>query len=187
LCAFGGSFLSDQLMFTLGKYKGQDVLRHFPRVAKNLNKASVLFKKYDTALILGFRFVYGVRNITPIMLSISGVSHKKFFILNFIGAAVWAVTFTYGGLLAGVAFQKAMHAFGHGILYVLLAILACTLLIWYIRARSNVKKAKEITARCAEEERLGKEPSPECRKYRASEQKNMNADLNSTTKDSRDV
>jgi|GEM_PF-118470 len=180
LCAFTGSFLSDQLMFSLGKYKGEEVLRHFPRVAKNLNKASVLFKKYDTALILGFRFVYGVRNITPIMLSISGVSHKKFFFLNFIGAAVWAATFTYGGLLAGKAFQKAMHTFGHGILYVLLGALACTLLVWYIRARSNVKKAKNIAEHCAEEERLGKEPSPECRDYRASEQKNTNKDSHDT-------
>jgi membrane protein DedA with SNARE-associated domain len=187
LCAFSGSFLSDQLMFSLGKHKGEDVLRHFPRVAKNMNKASVLFKKYDTALILGFRFVYGVRNITPIMLGLSGVSHKKFFLLNFIGAAVWAVTFTYGGLLAGKAFQRAMHVFGHGILYVLLAVLACTLLVWYIRSRSNMKKAKETAERCAEEERSGKEPSPECRDYHASAQKNTNADQNSATKDSHDA
>lgn len=156
LCAFCGSFLSDQVMFSLGKYKGEGVLRHFPKVAKNMNKASVLFKKYDTALILGFRFVYGVRNITPIMLGISGVSHKKFFFLNFIGAGVWAATFTYGGLLAGEAFQRAMEHLGHGIFYALLGIIALALLIWFTRARHNVKQATSIAAKCREEAEQGK-------------------------------
>ena len=35
LCAFCGSFFSDQLMFSLGKYKGEAVLKRFPRLAKN--------------------------------------------------------------------------------------------------------------------------------------------------------
>ena len=183
LCAFIGSFSTDQLMFALGKYKGPAMLRYFPRLEKKMGKAKELFKKYDTALILSFRFIYGVRNITPIMLGISGVSHKKFLLLNFIGAAVWAVTFTYGGVLLGMAFTKVMHYFGHGILYVLLAVIAGAVGVWYFRARSNVKKAKEIAERCAEEERLGKEPSPECLDYHASKQQNTNADQNSTIKD----
>lgn len=149
LSAFTGSFLSDQVMFSLGKYKGESILGHFPRMAQNMTKAAQLFKKYDTALILGFRFIYGVRNITPIMLGISGVSHKKFFCLNAIGAAVWAVTFTYGGLYAGKAFMHLMDTVGHGILYTLLAILTVAAGIWFIRARHSVKKAREIAERAS--------------------------------------
>lgn len=145
--AFCGSFCSDQVMFSLGKYKGADVLKYFPKVAKNMDKAARLFKKYDTALILGFRFVYGVRNITPIMLGISGVSHKKFFFLNLIGAGVWAATFTYGGLYMGKAFMKVMDHVGHGIFYVLLALLALAGLLWYFRARHSVKHAKSLAQR----------------------------------------
>lgn len=149
LSAFVGSFLSDQIMFSLGKYKGHAVLAYFPRVSKNMDKAAALFKKYDTLLILGFRFVYGVRNITPIMLGISDVSHKKFFFLNFIGAAVWALTFTYGGLYAGKTFMHVMDKLGHGIFYVILAIILLALALWFIRARRSVKKAAEIAARAA--------------------------------------
>lgn len=185
LAAFCGSFLSDQVMFALGKHKGEDVLRYFPRVAKNLSKASVLFKRYDTALILGFRFVYGVRNITPLMLGISGVTHKKFFFLNMIGAAVWAATFTYGGLLAGKTFQRIMHHLGYGILYVLFAVLACAALLWYIRARKNVNKAKVIAERCKEEARQGMAVSPECHDAMASEQQEYPGDPSSGTKEFR--
>lgn len=144
LCAFCGSFTSDQVMFSLGKYKGEPVLRYFPRVAANMERAAKLFKKYDTALILGFRFVYGVRNVTPILLGISGVSHKKFFFLNFIGAGVWALTFTYGGVYAGKAFTHAMEKLGHGILYGLLGVLVLGAAVWFLRARSNVRRAKKI-------------------------------------------
>lgn len=144
LCAFCGSFLSDQVMFSLGKYKGEPILRHFPRIGRNMNKAASLFKKYDTALILGFRFIYGVRNITPIMLGISGVSHKKFFALNFIGAGVWALTFTYGGLYVGKTFMRVMDNVGHGILYGILAVILTACLIWFIRARHAVTKAAKV-------------------------------------------
>ncbi len=144
LCAFGGSFISDQVMFSLGKYKGEAVLRYFPRLARNVDKAARLFKKYDTALILGFRFVYGVRNVTPILLGISGVSHKKFFALNIIGAGVWALTFTFGGLYSGKAFMHIMEQVGHGILYVILGIIVLAGGIWYLRARRSVKEVKEI-------------------------------------------
>ena len=149
--AFCGSFLSDQVMFSLGKYKGESVLRYFPRVARNVDKAGRLFKKYDTILILGFRFVYGVRNVTPILLGISGVSHLKFFILNFIGATVWALSFSFGGFYAGRAFMKIMGLVGHGIFYVLLAALVAGGLIWFIRARRSVKNVREIAARSEED------------------------------------
>ncbi|MDR2124355.1 MAG: DedA family protein [Desulfovibrio sp.] len=133
LSAFCGSFTSDQVMFTLGKYKGEAVLNTFPRIAKNMDKAKRLLQKYDTAMILGFRFIYGVRNVTPIMLGISGVSRRKFFLLNAAGAGVWALTFTYGGHYAGQAFMHMMERVGHGILYALLA-LAAALIVWRVRA-----------------------------------------------------
>ena len=142
--AFCGSFLSDQVMFSLGKYKGESVLRYFPRVARNVDKAGRLFKKYDTILILGFRFVYGVRNVTPILLGISGVSHVKFFLLNFIGAGIWALSFSFGGLYVGELFMNIMGIVGHGIFYAILVALALAGLIWYIRARRSVKDVQEI-------------------------------------------
>jgi membrane protein DedA with SNARE-associated domain len=146
LCAFCGSFCSDQVMFSLGKYKGQDVLKQFPRLGKNVDRAAALFKKYDVALILGFRFVYGVRNVTPILLGISGVSHKKFFCLNFIGAGVWALTFSFGGYYAGRAFQHVMGQVGHGIFYVLLAVIVAGGLIWILRSRRAVRHATQVAA-----------------------------------------
>ena len=160
LSAFCGSFCSDQVMFSLGKYKGQDVLKMFPKLGKNIDKAAALFKKYDVALILGFRFVYGVRNVTPILLGISGVSHRKFFCLNFIGAGVWAMAFSFGGYYSGKAFEHIMDQVGHGIFYVLLGLIVAAALIWFLRSRRAVKHATQVAAH-AEEPEKSKDSGPE--------------------------
>ena len=147
ICAFTGSFFSDQIMFSLGKYKGQTVLKRFPRLNKNVDRAAVLIKKYDLYLILGFRFVYGVRNVTPIMLGISGVSHTKFLVLNAIGAAIWAASFTAGGYYAGKAFSHIMEQFGALAFYIIGAALLVGGIIGYARYRKNKQKATELAAR----------------------------------------
>jgi membrane protein DedA with SNARE-associated domain len=140
LCAFCGSCSSDQLMFLLGKYKGRAVLERFPRLARNADRAERLIHKYETLLILIFRFIYGVRNITPIMLGINRVNHLKFLLLNVIGAGVWALSFTYGGFFFGALFEKYMRDASHLAFAVLAGAAVIAGLVWYIRRR---KRARE--------------------------------------------
>ncbi|MDR1241613.1 MAG: DedA family protein [Deltaproteobacteria bacterium] len=146
LCAFTGSFCSDQLMFALGKYKGPTVLHRFPRLAKNTEKARNLMIKYENALILGFRFIYGVRNITPILLGISGVKHLKFFTLNMIGGCVWAASFAFGGYYFGELLEELSAAFPHA-KYVILAGLILLVTSVFLFRRFRRKKAAQQAVR----------------------------------------
>ncbi|MDR1359856.1 MAG: DedA family protein [Deltaproteobacteria bacterium] len=148
LCAFTGSFCSDQLMFVLGKYKGYAVLNRFPRLAKNTEKARNLMIKYENALILGFRFVYGVRNITPILLGISGVKHLKFFVLNMIGGCVWALSFAFGGYYFGELLEEIHVAFPHA-KYAILAGLALLVTAAFLLQRFRHKKAAQQAIKAA--------------------------------------
>ena len=144
ICAFCGSCTSDQLMFLLGKYKGRAVLARFPRLARNADRAEQLIRKYETPLILGFRFVYGVRNVTPIMLGINRVSHIKFLALNIIGAGIWAASFTWGGFFFGKLFEQLMYEASHMAFYVLAAVAMMAGLIWYIRQRRRSRELMRI-------------------------------------------
>lgn len=143
LCAFTGTLGSDQLMFSLGKYKGDAVLRFVPKLEPKIARASRLMQRYDTWLILGFRFVYGIRNVTPIMLGISGVSHLKFLLLNIVGAGAWACLFTAGGYFLGNAFIHFMGHVGKSVIYFLLLVVACLILLRLFRARRLKKDAKK--------------------------------------------
>ncbi|MCL1915871.1 MAG: DedA family protein [Desulfovibrionaceae bacterium] len=137
MCAFLGSFSSDQLMFALGKYKGQHILTRFPRLEKNSAKARQLMIKYETPLILGFRFVYGVRNVTPILLGISGVNHLKFFVLNMLGAVVWALSFTFGGYYFGHIFAKYTEDLAYAEVWLIGIILSIVMLVMLVRRLRN--------------------------------------------------
>lgn len=155
LCAFAGSCTSDQLMFMLGKYIGRGVLARFPRLQRNAGKAEKLIRKHETLLILGFRFVYGVRNVTPILLGINRVSHLKFLLLNIIGAGVWACTFTASGFFLGKLFNNVPAIMGtaqHLLLYALLLAALIGAGIWYLRQRRRAGEHARIVAETRQKE-----------------------------------
>ena len=143
LCAFVGSCTSDQLMFALGRWKGIAIIQRFPKLERNVCKASLLLAKYETALILGFRFIYGVRNVTPILMGVSRVNYAKFVILNIIGAIVWAISFTAGGYFFGELLTTVMDK-NPNAKYWAMGILATLIIVFWgwLRARRNRKGAE---------------------------------------------
>ncbi len=154
LCAFCGSFTSDQLMFFVGKYKGPAVLRRFPRLSRNVERATRLIMRYENPLILGFRFLYGVRNVTPILLGIGQVCHTKFIILNFIGAIIWAASFTAGGYFIGEVFVGIVEHAGKATLYVIVGIAVLGFLFWYTRRKLRARRQPAVVDPAATEEAL---------------------------------
>jgi len=141
LCAFCGSILSDQLMFFLGRFKGAAFVARRPAWQLRAQKVYRLLEQYQTGLILGFRFLYGVRNITPFALGMSEVSTRRFVGLNILGAALWAVSFAWGGYLFGAAIETVIDKRHRAWLLLGLLVLMCV--IWVVRLiirRRNIKR-----------------------------------------------
>ena len=82
LVAFLGTLSGDQLFFYLGRRQSRFVLDKHPAWQRRLDRVERLFERYQTLLILGFRFLYGLRTVTPFVLGRSGVSPGYFFLLN---------------------------------------------------------------------------------------------------------
>jgi len=105
VAAIAGSFFGDQLYFLIGRYRGQTVLEKHPewriRVDRFMNK----FTRYTTLIILSFRFLYGLRTISPFAIGLSDIAALRFFIFNLISAIVWATSFGIAGYLFGHAME----------------------------------------------------------------------------------
>jgi membrane protein DedA with SNARE-associated domain len=138
--AYVGSYLGDQLWFHVGRRYGQRLLLRFPRFQGPANRVFRLLERYDTGFILTFRFVYGVRNVTPFALGMSNVSALRFAGLNFIAAGMWAVTFAGAGYLFGHAVISVVGDMKAYIGYVLLALLFAALTLWLVKL---VRKRRE--------------------------------------------
>jgi len=107
-CAFAGTLFGDQLFFLLGRRHGQAVLARFPSWKPRSERVVAILERHQNILILGFRFVYGLRTITPFAIGVSNVSYVRFATLNLIGAAVWAILIGVGGYYFGEALEALL-------------------------------------------------------------------------------
>jgi len=91
LVAFTGTLLADQGLYYLGRHYGSHFLDKYPSWRERADRAFKLLHRFESAYILSFRFIYGIRIISPVIIGVSGVSPKRFTILNIIAAAIWSV------------------------------------------------------------------------------------------------
>lgn len=88
--SFLGSMISDQICFLIGYKFGDKFLEKFPKMKKHHQKIVDFLNRFQNLFIFGFRFVYGIRNVTPFIIGSAKISKSKFFALNAAAAFVWA-------------------------------------------------------------------------------------------------
>jgi membrane protein DedA with SNARE-associated domain len=108
VCAFLGSFFGDQLYFHIGRRNGEKFLDKRPAWKAKSSKVLALAEKHQTALILGFSFMYGLRTVTPFLLGAAGISPSRFFALSLVGTLVWAVVVGSLGYSFGYALETML-------------------------------------------------------------------------------
>lgn len=106
--AWLGSFSGDQCYFWLGRQFGPRLLRRLPRWRGPVDNALGWLKRYNTGFILSFRFIYGVRNFASFAMGMSGLDWRRFLVLNFLAAGIWAVSFVSIGMIIGSVFKEVI-------------------------------------------------------------------------------
>lgn len=99
-----GSFTADQTFFAAGRrfrdHRWVKKIQSKPAFARAL----AMLERRPTLFILAFRFIYGLRTVSPVAIGTSRVPLRTFLPLNALAAAVWAAIFTTLG-----------YEFGHGV------------------------------------------------------------------------
>lgn len=96
-----GAALGDQVCFQLGRWKGRDLLDARPNWSAKWEYFRCLSERWGTWLILGFRFVYGMRMAGAAAFGATDISTLRFSLLNLAGAILWACLLSGGGYLLG--------------------------------------------------------------------------------------
>ncbi|MGZ5689363.1 MAG: DedA family protein [Caldimonas sp.] len=102
--AFVGGTLGDQVCFLIGRRYGEQLIERWPRFQAPAERVRRMIVRHSAPLIVGIRFLYGLRLIGPVVIGTSPVSARRFAVLNMIGAAIWALG------VGGIGYQ-----FGHAI------------------------------------------------------------------------
>ena len=141
--AFMGA-LSDVLLFSVGRWRGPQVLARWPQVLRYRERFNRLVARWGMLVVIGMRFMYGMRWAGPVLLGMSDMPWPRFLAFNLVGASLWGFLAAGAGWMFGAAAQ-AMLADLHEVQgWVLGALVALALGLAAWRGwRGRVRRAAE--------------------------------------------
>lgn len=104
-----GSCVIDQLWFFAGRY-----FRHYRWVQSIAAKPAFkrvlgILERHPTRFIFSFRFIYGLRTVSPIAIGASSVPVRRFVLINMVAAAVWGPLMAVIGYFFGKAIDPLLE------------------------------------------------------------------------------
>lgn len=103
-----GSFLMDQVYFLIGRRARESRFVARVRQRKAFGRALAAMDRHPTGFIFAFRFLWGLRTVSPLAIGTTGVTWQRFAVLNFAAAALWATIVS----LVGFGFATGLHVMG---------------------------------------------------------------------------
>ena len=133
LISFLGAFAADQFFFHLGAVKGAALLESRPKWQANVQRVRNFLVRYHTIAILTYRFIYGTRTITPIIIGMSGFARSRFIILNLCSTFIWGIIVSAGGFFFGHVVELVVTQAEQFQKYILLCFGVMSLIIFLYR------------------------------------------------------
>lgn len=148
LAAFAGSLTADQALFYIGRHFADSrlVRRQVERPA--FARVLALIERRPTLFVLSFRFIYGVRTISPIAIGIARVSPWLFSPLNALAALIWAGLVTAIGYFFGQLIEQyagRLHHIEHRLLMAL-GIAVVSFVILYLLRSAWLRRQGRLAA-----------------------------------------
>lgn len=131
LAAFLGSVAGDQLWFHLGRRFGRRLVERSDRWRAHARLVDAWLARHGVLFVFGFRFLYGIRTVTPLVVGASAYSAPRFAALNVLGAASWAMAVGGGGWLLGASLERLLQRTAR-VEELAVAIVVLALLAWLI-------------------------------------------------------
>ncbi|WP_322965308.1 DedA family protein [Sphingomonas fuzhouensis] len=137
LAAAIGSFIADQIFFTIGRRSRDGRWVGKLRKRRVYARVTKMMERYPIGFIFAFRFLYGLRTISPVAIGTSKVSTRLFVVVNAASAACWASIFIGIGYLFGEAFQELAARYRPSLRHILMAaalVMVAAAIGWGVRA-----------------------------------------------------
>lgn len=142
--AFCGSLAGDQLWFYVGRRKGIAFVAARPAWAQRADRVRMLTRgRYGVVVVLGFRFLYGLRSVTPLVLGASGYDMRRFTVLNVAGAAVWSVVVALAGYFFGQVAELVIEDVKRYELLLVVMLLLAGAVAWSWRALRRHRRSSK--------------------------------------------
>jgi membrane protein DedA with SNARE-associated domain len=133
LTAWAGSLFGDQLYYFIGLRHGTAFLEKHPSWKPKVHRASRLLHQHRMLVILFFRFIYGLRTVTPFAIGAAAIAPARFVPWNVLATLLWAGIIGCGGYLFGQALEAVMGELRRVEAELMAAIAGLAILLWIVR------------------------------------------------------
>lgn len=137
------SFIANTIYYYAGKLLWDKWSLLQRKFGDKVQDTSGVVRRYGSALMLVARFFYGIRDIVPIALGLYEVEAGIFSIYNFLGAFIWAFTFTLAGHYFSAFFINSFKSFQVGLIVGIF--LAAVIVAAYLLIRRAVSRLRNNT------------------------------------------
>lgn len=103
-----GATIGDSVFFAIGRRYGESVLSRWPSLAPAVARVHSIVLKRPALAVIGVRFLYGMRIAGPVVIGASALPWRRFLLLNFCGALIWASVWLTAGYLLGAAAERLL-------------------------------------------------------------------------------
>ena len=131
--AAAGTILGDQCFYWIGRKRGPAFLKRRLTWRRRMWRARILIQRHELLIILIFRFLYGLRTVTPFALGMAGTRPRLFVPLNFVAGVVWAVAIGVLGYLLGELAANILGKAREVEAFCIGAIVLAGIVLWIVR------------------------------------------------------
>ncbi|RJS92551.1 DedA family protein [Salinisphaera sp. Q1T1-3] len=133
-----GTIIGDNIWFHIGHHMGQPALARRPKWHARATRVEALLGRYGPLIMIGFRFLYAMRSVTPFVLGSLGVSPWRFLFYDVIGTLIWSTSVTVVAWYLADGISRALSKIQNAEQLMLIAVLVLAFggwLIYYTRQR----------------------------------------------------
>ena len=109
--AFCGAVAGDQCCFFFGRMQGARFLEGRPHWRERSRRMGAYLARWETAVLIGYRFCYGLRAVTPFVIGMNGFGIRRFVALSLMGTALWLAVLSSVGVVFGRLVRSVLADF----------------------------------------------------------------------------
>ncbi|WP_179022182.1 DedA family protein [Winogradskyella forsetii] len=140
IVAIMATITSDLLYFNLGKNRAEKLMNK-PKWKTKIESVNIKLEKHRRLFLVSYRFLYGLRIATPLVLGTQNITQITFIKYSIISTVIWVTLFTILGLSFGeliLTYLKHIQNIEYYIIGGLLAIAIFFLIFRFVKSRTVI-------------------------------------------------
>jgi membrane protein DedA with SNARE-associated domain len=136
-----GTFFSDFFYFSLGKKKGAQLIERKNKLKLQMEKIGAKIHKFPFLIFMSYRFMYGFRVVTPLVIGTSNFHTGRFIINSFSSILLWATAYSLVGYFLGSYIISKLSHIEHIEMYIVV-VLVIVASVFILIKRRKMKKSQ---------------------------------------------